>query len=196
MQIFKKSKIYLMIIFILCTNCFLAIGGEKLEQTKKGEKKEKTAVKLPRFGFYGFGDFQGKELKQKKGYFLQLNNVTTRDWSGYSRLWKMNESFDLKGCNILVVTVEGAEDNFESTESKFMKWFVQYEGCKGDVTLICSDDSILSNDPEFVGNVDGTFEYSLPHDAIKKDSIKKIGITLFKGAKYIDVKIKAHLAKK
>ena len=154
-------------------------------------------VPLPRFGWWGHGDFDKKILRQKGGYLLQLKNVTTRDFSGYSREWQNGEKFPLRGCNTLVMTVEGAANGFESSEAdKLIKWFVKYAGCTGDETLICSDKSLLSEDPEFVGPSDGTFEYKLPEAAVKHGAITKIGFTLFHKSTYKNVKFKAHLARK
>jgi len=196
----KKSMIRMAIIVILCAWSVWAITVEQGSPGKAQsnvQSQQAQILSLHRFGFFGFGDFQGQELRQRQGYFLQLMmNDTLRTWSGYTREWKGGEAFPLNGFNTLAVTVEGAEDNFEFRENKMMSWIIQYDGSTGDVALICSDSTVWSNDRTFVGPVDATFEYPLPQRAIERGAIKKVGITLVKGARYRDVKMKAYFIRR
>jgi len=197
----RRSIIRMTTSVILCTCCVLTIiAGEVSlgEVQRKVQSQQPEILSLPRFGFFGFGDFQGKALKQKEGYFLWLMmDDTLHQWSGYTQEWKGGDSFQLRGFNTLAVTVEGAEgDSSKFDENKLMSWIIRYEGITGDEALICSDSTVWSSDCAFVGPVDATFEYPLPKKAIEKGAIKKIGITLVKGAKYKDVKIKAYFIRK
>ncbi len=146
-------------------------------------------------GFWGFGDFQGQPLRPKdKGKVLHLQNITPRNWSGWSKQWKGRLALSLKGHTTLVVQAEGVEESLQYKVPKLMKWFVQWPGQTSDVTVFAVDeDQIAADDPEWVVPIDGRFEYYLPTEAIKLGKLTKIGLTIFKGNTYGYVRLKAWL---
>ena len=149
----------------------------------------------PNYSIYGFGDFQDKSRPGHGENFLHLEKVKTTQWSGFSLPWNA-APFSLKGCNILVVEVTGA-DTFKAEVLKMMKWYVQYPGQAADVSLICSDpDKRDTTDPSFVTPLNGRFEYPLPQEAVATGTISKLGVTLFESASYGDIKFKVHFEKK
>jgi hypothetical protein len=154
-------------------------------------RQECSDKPLSFMGFWGFGDFQGQQLKpEEAGLILHLTKITTRDWSGWSKEWK-TDPLPLGGRDTLIVEVQGAASiNYES--AKMMKWFVQWPEQQSDVALKCPDsEKCSSEDPEWAVPVDGKFEYSLPKQAVQVDKLTKIGFTLLQRNTYDDVRVKA-----
>ena len=158
------------------------------------EEPECSDQPLSFMGFWGFGEFQEQQLKPKEaGRLLHLIQITPKGWSGWSKPWK-SDPLSLHGRNTLVVEVQGAEISLKYEIAKMMKWFVTWPGQQSDVTLKCSDsEKRASDDPEWVVSVDGKFEYPLPPMAVSAGGLTKVGITLFRGNTYGDVRIKASI---
>jgi hypothetical protein len=144
-------------------------------------------------GFWGFGDFQGQQLKTEEAGLIQhFTGITTKDWSGGSKQWK-TDPLPLDGRNTLIVEIQGAA-SIKYDVAKMMKWFLKWPGQQSDVALKCSDsDKCSSDDTEWSVPIDGKFKYSLPQGAVQSGGLTRIGFTLFQGNTYGDVKVKAWL---
>lgn len=142
--------------------------------------------------WWGFGDYQGQHPQTGTDIFtLILNNLTPRQWSGWSREFRGPHS-KLHGRNTIVVTVSGAETI--RGDPRMMKWSVRWAGVDRDVALSCLNPAQCSiEDPEFARRMNGSFEFRLPLDAIRADSITKLVITLFQNNTYGNVQIRASI---
>jgi len=63
-------------------------------------------------------------------------------------------------------------------DGKMLKVFIRDAPGGEDISLVCNDDMIRSNDPEFVLKGTGKFQYRLG-DFSKDDAVYKLGLTFY-----------------